>query len=76
MTVICQIHEAGWQLSVSYMRQVGGYLSVTLVRMTVICQLHEAGWRIFIRYMRQDDGKLSYTSESCFVVICQLNETG
>jgi hypothetical protein len=29
MTVICQLHEAGWLLSVSYMGQVGGYLSVT-----------------------------------------------
>jgi hypothetical protein len=24
MTVICQLHEAGWLLSVSYMGQVGG----------------------------------------------------
>jgi hypothetical protein len=29
MTVICQLHETGWLLSVSYMGQVGGYLSVT-----------------------------------------------
>jgi acetoacetate decarboxylase len=28
MTVICQLHETGWRLSVSYMRQDGGYLSV------------------------------------------------
>jgi hypothetical protein len=27
--VICQLHEGEWQLSVSYMMQVGGYLSVT-----------------------------------------------
>jgi len=24
--VICQVHEAGWQLSVCYMRQDDGYL--------------------------------------------------
>jgi putative NIF3 family GTP cyclohydrolase 1 type 2 len=38
MTVICQLHEAGWRLSVSYMRQVGGCLQVC-----VIYQLLEAG---------------------------------
>jgi DNA topoisomerase IA len=27
MTVICQLYEAGWWLSISYMRQDGGYLS-------------------------------------------------
>ena len=43
MTDICQLHEAGWQLSVSYMKQVGGYLSVARGRLAVICQLHEAG---------------------------------
>jgi hypothetical protein len=29
MAVICQLHEAGLQLSVSYTRQDDGYLSVT-----------------------------------------------
>ena len=43
MTVICQLHEAGWRLSVSYMRQDDDYLSVTRGRMMVIRQLHEAG---------------------------------
>ena len=47
MTVICQLHEAGWQLSLSYMRQDSGCLqgvcnlSVTWGRIAVICQLHE-----------------------------------
>ena len=45
MTVICQLHEAGWRLSVSYMRQVGCYMSATGGRMTAISQLHEGGWR-------------------------------
>jgi len=29
MTVICQLHEQGWHLSVSYMRQISGYQSTT-----------------------------------------------
>jgi hypothetical protein len=29
MAVIFQLHEAGWPLFFSYMRQDGGYLSVT-----------------------------------------------
>jgi hypothetical protein len=29
MEVICQLHEADWWLSVSYMRQIGDYMSVT-----------------------------------------------
>jgi hypothetical protein len=40
MTVICQLHETGWRLSVSYMRQDGGYLSDTRGRIVVIYQLH------------------------------------
>jgi len=28
MTVICQLQDQGWRLSVSYMRQVSGYQSV------------------------------------------------
>ena len=61
MTVICEQHETGWQLSVTYMRQVGGYLSDTRVRMTALCQLHEARCRLSVRYMRQDDGYLLAT---------------
>jgi hypothetical protein len=40
--VICQLHEAGWWLSVSYMKQDDGYLPIASGRMTVICQLREA----------------------------------
>jgi hypothetical protein len=61
MTVICQLHEAGWRLSVSYMRQDDGYLSVTWGRMAGICQLHEAERRLSVRCMRQDVGYLSVT---------------
>ena len=43
MTVICQLHQASWLLSVSYIGQVGGYLSVTGGKLAVICQLLEAG---------------------------------
>jgi hypothetical protein len=42
MTVICQLHGAECRLSVSYLRQDAGYLSVTSDRLAVICQLHEA----------------------------------
>ena len=35
MTIICQIYGAGWQLSVSFMGQAGGYISVIGDRMTV-----------------------------------------
>jgi len=56
MTVICQLHEADWLLSVSYMvqvigicqshkRQDDGYMSVTWGRLALICQLHGAGYR-------------------------------
>jgi hypothetical protein len=40
MAVICQLHEEGWRLSVSYMNKNDGYLSVTCGGMTVIYQLH------------------------------------
>jgi hypothetical protein len=50
LTVICQLHEADWQLFVGYMGQVIG-----------VCQLHGAGWRLFVNYMKQDDGYLSVT---------------
>jgi hypothetical protein len=50
MTVICQLHEAGWLLSVSYMGQVIG-----------VCQLHEAGWLLSFSYMGQVGGYLSAT---------------
>jgi len=30
MIVIRQLHEAGWWFSVSYMKQYGGYMSVTM----------------------------------------------
>ena len=53
MTVICQLHEARWLLSASYMGQVECYLSVTwgmlpvsvsnIGHVTSVCQLHEAG---------------------------------
>jgi hypothetical protein len=42
MTVICQLHGAGWRLSVSYMRQDDSYLSATWGRLAVICQFLEA----------------------------------
>ena len=62
--VLSQLVQEGWQLSVSYMRQVGGYLSPTRGRITVICQLHDAGERLSVSYMRQDS------------VVCQLHEPG
>ena len=40
--VICQLHEASWLLSVSYMGQVIG-----------VCQLHEAGRLFSVNYMEQ-----------------------
>jgi hypothetical protein len=62
MTVICQLHDAGWLLSVSYMGQVIG-----------VCQLHEAGWLISLSYKRQVGSFLSDTSGR-LSVICQLLE--
>jgi hypothetical protein len=50
MTVICQLHEARWLLSASYMGQVECYLSVTWGMLTVS-----------VSYKRQDDGYLSAT---------------
>jgi hypothetical protein len=72
MTVLCQLHmtgwrlyvsyiQAGWWLSVSYMRQDGGYMSAIWGRMAVICQLNEEGSRLSLSYMRQDSGYLSVT---------------
>jgi hypothetical protein len=46
MTVICRLYGAGRWLSVGYMRNDGGYLSVKRGRMAVICQLLEAGKRL------------------------------
>ena len=59
MTVICQLHEPGWWLSLSCMRMDDIYLSVICDRLTVICQLHEPGWRLSVSYMRQIGGYLS-----------------
>ena len=50
MTVIRQLHGAGWRSSVSYMRQDDCYLSVTWGRLSVS-----------VSCMRQDDGYLSVT---------------
>ena len=43
MVVICQLHEAGWRLSVSYMGQDERYLSVTRGNFVVIFQINVAG---------------------------------
>jgi hypothetical protein len=50
MTVICQLHEAGRLLFVSYMGQVSG-----------VCQLHDEGRLLSVSYLKQDDGYLSVT---------------
>ena len=80
LAVICQLHQAGWLLSVSYMRQVGGCLSVTWGRLAVVCtsvcvlfQKIEAGWWLSVSYTRQDDGYLSVTWGK-MKDICQLDE--
>jgi len=39
MTVIYQLHEAGWPLFLSYMIKVGAYLLATWGRLAVISQL-------------------------------------
>jgi hypothetical protein len=75
MMFISQLYETGWWLSVSYMIQVGGYLSVRWGRLVVICQLHDPDWRFSVSYMRQDDGYLSFTWRM-MTVICRLQETG
>jgi hypothetical protein len=65
MAVICQLYEAGWQLSVSYMRQdiscleSACNLSATWGRIAVICQLHE---------MRKDSGCL----QGVYYSVCNL----
>jgi hypothetical protein len=59
MTIVCYIHEGVCWLSVSYMTQVGGFLSDTSGRLSVICQLLEADGRLYVSYMRQGDGYLS-----------------
>jgi hypothetical protein len=61
MTVICQLHEVGYLLSVSYMGQVGGYLSATGSRLAVFCQIHQAGCWLSVSYLRQIVGFLSVT---------------
>jgi len=45
MTVICQLHEACWRLSLSYMGQVDGCLQ----EVCVLCQLPEIGWLLSAR---------------------------
>ena len=61
MTVICQLHGAGWKISVSYTRQLCRYMSAKCGRLDDICQLHGADWRLSVSYMRQDGGYLSVT---------------
>ena len=58
MTVICQLHEAGWLLPVSYMRQVGCYLAVTWGRLSVSVSYMRQDIRLCVSYMKQDDGYL------------------
>ena len=48
-------------VSVNYMRQDDGYLSVTLGGLAVISQLHGEGWLFSVRYIRQFFGYLSVT---------------
>ena len=50
MAVICQLHEEGWRLPVSYMRLPAG--------LCVLCQLLETGWWLsrgvyYVSYLRQ-----------------------
>ena len=66
----------------SYLRQHGGYLSVTCDRLAVFCksvcvlfQKIEAGWWLSVSYIRQDDGFLLVTW-SRMKYICQLHESG
>ena len=42
MTVFYQLHEAGRRVSVSYMKQEDGCLSVIIGRLEVTCKIHEA----------------------------------
>ena len=70
---LCQLFETGWWLSVSYMRQDDGYLSVVWGMMTVICQLHVAGWRLSVSYMSNVGPYLSVTWGS-LALIRQLHE--
>jgi hypothetical protein len=66
--------------SMCYLRQHGGYLSVTWGRLAVVCksvcvlfQKIEAGWWLSVSYMRQDDGYLSVTWGR-MKDICQLHK--
>jgi hypothetical protein len=66
--------------SMCYLRQHGGYLSVTWGRLAVVCtsvcvlfQKIEAGWWLSVSYTRQDDGYLSVTWGK-MKDICQLDE--
>jgi len=54
MIDICQLQEAGWRLSVSYMSKNDGFLSATWGRLAVICQLQQTGWQLSVSYIRQD----------------------
>jgi hypothetical protein len=83
---LSQLVEAWWQLSLSYMRQVGDYLLDIWDRIAVFCQLHEAGyrfsagnvctlyleagWRLSVSYMRHVGSCLQGVC-----VLCQLLET-
>jgi hypothetical protein len=61
MTVICELHEADYLLSVSYMGQVGGFLSATRSRLAVLCQINQADCWLSVSYLRQIVGFLSVT---------------
>jgi hypothetical protein len=61
MTVNCQLHEAGWRLSVGYIRQDDGYL-------------WQAGG-LYVNHRRQDDSYL-LDAWGRFAFICQLHGTG
>ena len=60
MTVICQLHGAGWRLSVSYMRQDDSYLSATSGRLALYVSYmrHDDD---YVRCMGQDDGYMLVT---------------
>jgi len=66
MAVICQLHKAGWQLSVSYMRQDSSFLQ----EVCVLSLCLETGWWFSVSYMRQVGSCLQ---EVC--ALCQLLKT-